>query len=230
MSFGGVRVDETNPTDGFPGQSMLTGLVGNALGICHGEFDVLSELQTSIVQGSRIDVPGQRLVDYQTVDLGQRFMKSGWTTWGKAESREGGKSAREGTHQRWRHYWADRVVTVALTVKSGASIGLDQLQGALRAPARTLFIGRKPCLPATRILQASIEAENVLSALQAVPLSTRCTQSTVMAQWPVHDGSGHGARITRVTDERDWSNQIHVGRRKVYQGELTIDAREGETA
>lgn len=222
MSFGAVCVDETNPTRAFPGLSMLTGLLGNALGLDHSEAEKLSDLQRHLEFAARVDVEGTRLVDYQTVDLGQEFMLGGWTTWGRAEGRGGAKSAAEGTHQRWRHYWADRVVTIAVGVRQGARTSLDQIREALRTPARTLWFGRKTCLPSGPILRASIEAESLLAALEGYPLSARAESQQVAAQWPSCEPKRDAARLVHVSDERDWRNQIHVGRRQVHEGRIAV--------
>lgn len=227
MSFGGVRVDETNPTNSFPGQSMLTGLIGNALGLRHEQAAQLMDLQDHLSYAARIDVEGSRLIDYQTVDLGQEFMRSGWTTWGQAEGRKGGAEARLGTHLRWRHYWADRVVTLSLTIASSSSFSLDSIRHALSAPARTLFIGRKPCVPSAPILRTALEAEDALQALESYPLSGRSTKARVAAQWPKNCKEREHARLIYTSDERDWHNQVHVGRRQVYQGQIDVPLAQG---
>ncbi len=227
MSFGGVRVDETNPTNTFPGQSMLTGLIANALGLRHEQADLLADLQEHMAYAARVDVEGKQIVDYQTVDLGQEFMRSGWTTWGHSEGRAGGTAARLGTHQRWRHYWADRVVTVSLSISSSSSFSLDEVQHALSFPARTLFLGRKPCIPSVPILQKKVDAKDLVEALQSFPLSERATKSRVLAQWPKSCGEKKSARLVYTSDERDWHNQIHVGRRKVYQGQIDVAPQQG---
>lgn len=66
-----------------------------------------------------------------------------WTTRGSKEDRRGGEGS-SGTHIRYRHYHADRVQIVALTlVPSDPAPTLDDLENALKHPARPLFLGRK---------------------------------------------------------------------------------------
>lgn len=106
MSFGAPAVDNRRVIQEMPALSQVVGLLGNALGYDHADGDALSRLQTRLRLGSRADRPGEALVDYQTVDLGQDFLSEpGWTTRGKPEVRGGGFS--KGTHIRYRHFWAD---------------------------------------------------------------------------------------------------------------------------
>jgi len=154
MSFGGPIVDNHGIIQTYPALSMICGLLANALGYDHYEFADLQRLQERLQYACRQDRPGTRLRDYQTVDLGQEFMSDdlAWTTWGSLERRKGG-TASSGTQIRYRDYWADAMYTVALTLDPlDESPTIDDLEQALRTPERPLFIGRKPCLPAERLL------------------------------------------------------------------------------
>jgi len=233
MSFGGVMVDQHGPTDRFPGVAMLTGLLANALGYRHGEFDRLQALQGRIRYAARWDLEPEPVVDYHTVDLGQPKMigyadknkrgdpKGGWTTRGHVEWRDGG-DAREGTHQRYRHYWANGVMTLALTLAGEGDPNLDELETALRQPARPLFLGRKTCLPAAPVLLARIQAANVLDALCGAPAHPRMTATgeTLAACWPADITGGIHARTVSRYDQRTWRNQIHAGRREQHEGRI----------
>ncbi|MFB6263814.1 MAG: type I-E CRISPR-associated protein Cas5/CasD, partial [Bradymonadaceae bacterium] len=135
MSFGGAIVDNRGEIRPYPALSMMTGMIGNALGFEHREFDRLERLQSRIRHASRQDRRGERIEDYQTVDLGQDFMDDSraWTTDGKLEERGGASGG--GTHIRRRDYWADAIHTVALTLKpSDASPTLGDVAGALEMP------------------------------------------------------------------------------------------------
>ena len=88
MSFGSAVVDHHGFTDVFPAVSMLTGMIGNALGWHHDSFDLLQSLQTRIDFAARWDVRPRKAVDYHTVDLNSPKMTApGWTTRGEAEHR-----------------------------------------------------------------------------------------------------------------------------------------------
>ena len=121
MSFGGVMVDQHGPTERFPGLSLLAGLFANALGFHHGDADKLEALQARIEYAARWDVAPKPLLDYHTVDLGQpKMCEPGWTTRGEPEHREGG-TAKFGTHIRYRHYWANGVMTLAVVLNANAA-------------------------------------------------------------------------------------------------------------
>ena len=225
MSFGDVIVDQHNVTDRFPRLSLLTGLFGNALGYRHGDAEALDRLQARLEFAARWDVEPTALVDYHTVDLGQPKMAGkGWTTWGMPEHREGGPDARLGTHIRYRHYWANGVMTVAVTLNGEDAPTRGDLAEALRAPARPLFLGRKTCLPAAPLLRGVSDAPDVLAALRAAPPEPapgrRLAAAPRSACWPVHLGPELPGQVVAIYDQRDWRNQIHTGRRLRREGVL----------
>lgn len=223
MSFGGVVVDQLNPTWRFPGKSMLVGLLANALGWDHRDTEKLQALQNRLRFAARWDAEPTPLTDYQTVDLGQEFLiATGWTTRGRREDRKGGTAA-TGTHQRWRDYWANGVVTVALALEGEGEPSLDALEHALRVPARPLFIGRKPCLPAAPLLIGRREAEGMRAALAKEPLADigpRKRPNPIPALWPLDEGTG--ADTGERFDTRDWRNNIHLGAERYAVGSLEL--------
>ncbi|WP_269497332.1 type I-E CRISPR-associated protein Cas5/CasD [Castellaniella sp. S9] len=224
MSFGAVVVDQYNPTWRFPGKSMLAGLLGNALGWDHRDVERLQALQRRLRFAVRWDAEPELLTDYQTVDLGQHFLvDTGWTTEGGREDRGKG-SATRGTHIRERDYWANGVATAALTLESGDGMpNLDEVEHALRFPARPLFIGRKPCLPAAPVLFGRRDAAGVKAALLAEPLADiggRRRPARIQALWPLIEG--RGVETEERYDLRDWSNNIHRGAERYAVGFLEI--------
>jgi len=235
MSFGGVMVDQHGPTDRFPGLSLLTGLLGNALGWRHGDAAALGQLQGRIEFAARWDQTPEPLLDYHTVDLGQAKMigyadpakkteHGGWTTRGAPEHRAGGDSAKYGTHIRYRHYWANGVMTVTLTLTGDGPPTVADLALALRTPARPLFLGRKTCLPSTPLLLGTTAAPDVLTALRQVKRAqrpgTRHTQDPMEACWPAHLEAQGASREITLYDRRDWHNQIHAGQRHRREGPI----------
>ncbi len=223
MSFGTVLVDQHGFIDRFPGVSMLCGLIANALGWHHKEFDLLQTLQSRISYAARWDVHPERTVDYHTVDLGQPKMREeGWTTQGEPEHRAGGPDARFGTHQRYRHYWADGLMTVALSLTGEGTPSLDDVVHALRYPARPLFLGRKTCLPSRPLLDPQspiVEGDDLLSILIKIPIWERGdSRDDFEACWPAELESSQRAHIRRVYDLRDWHNQLPTGSRLRAEG------------
>lgn len=221
MSFGGTTVDNIGVTDDHPGTSMLTGLFGNALGYRHGDSVRLQRLQARIRHAARADRAGQRFVDYQTVDLGQAaLLGTGWTTRGFVEERAGAFS--EGTSIRHRHYLADAVYTVVLTVVPAEETPtLGDLARALQSPARPLFIGRKPCLPAGPIYLRTERAPDLEAAIRMVPLVPGRADTGAVRLWLPGQGDGGDGRTRFVRDQRDWANQVHTGDRLVRVDELS---------
>jgi CRISPR system Cascade subunit CasD len=234
MSFGGVMVDQHGPTDRFPGLSLLAGLLGNALGLRHGAA-ALETLQGRIEYAARWDLSPEPepLLDYHTVDLGQDKMlgyadpkkkaeHGGWTTRGAPEHRAGGDSARYGTHIRYRHYWANGVMTLAVGLTDTETPTVADLAAAMDTPARPLFLGRKTCLPAAPVLLGCSEAPDVLTALRRVPRARRPAQPAgpgkMEACWPAHLGGSTASRELTNYDRRDWYNQIHAGQRRSREG------------
>lgn len=209
MSFGAVAVDANRGAGDHPTRSMLTGLLGNALGWTHGETERLARLQERLVLGSRCDVPGTVLEDFHTVGLDQDFLQAGWTTWGAAEGREGG-SASTGTHIRHREYLVGARWTVLVGLDpADESPTLDDLVQALLEPARPLFLGRKTCLPSRPLLGA---APTFVEG--ALPDLLRVGQGVVW--YPaadVDDALPRGGQYVPVRDTRDWANQRMEGLR-----------------
>lgn len=229
MSFGAPIVDNQGEIQPYPALSMMTGLLGNALGVDHSEFDRLERLQERLRYGSRQDRRGRQIQDYQTVDLSKPYMDDdrAWTTYHHRESRAGG-SASGGTHIRYRDYWADAVHTVAATLDPpDESPTLDDLESAVKHPARPLFLGRKPCLPADSLFAGRMQVDTLPDALVQAPLHDRAADGpTYPAWWPTHpDAKGPSDESPLdedlrepVTDRRDWHNQIHVGERWIVNG------------
>lgn len=245
MSFGGVLVDAHGPTDDFPGLCLITGLAANALGYQHREHERLGRLQERLRLASRCDQPGTRMQDFHTVDLGDRagphevvagqpyqvkstrphLAHGGWTTRGRAEHREGKPDARFGTHIRARHYHADRIQVVALSLEPAEETPtLTDLCAAFAQPARPLFLGRKTCLPSRPLLAGTLEAASLREALARWPRHPRSpTDTPLPAWWPARESTPEETpeREWAVVDCRDWRNQLVTGRRLVHQGRVT---------
>lgn len=224
ISFGGVLDESANPTERFPGRSLLTGLIGNALGLDHRDVQALQSLQTRLRHAARWDAEPELLIDYQTVDFSRPlFQGTGWTTRGRREERKGG-SASNGTHQRYRHYWANGVCTIALALDPGEP-SLGVVEQALLTPSRPLFLGRKTCLPAGPLCLGRREAPSLRSVLAAEPLAdigARRRPARISALWPADEAAG--AQSLRVDDLREWTGNLHRGSSDYAMGFLELKA------
>jgi CRISPR system Cascade subunit CasD len=223
MSFGGVKVDQHNKTDRFPGLSLMAGLIANALGYVHAEMEKIQRLQDRLFLASRWDIVPVPIVDYQTVDLGQEKMRdAGWTTRGAAEHRDGG-TAKVGIHQRYRHYLANGVLTAVIALPDKELPDIFAVERALLRPVRPLFIGRKTCLPSSRMLVGRTSGENVLTMLETVGRASRsanANDAAMPASWPAGLTSERPEQVRQVYDLRNWSSQLHMGSRFVAEDRI----------
>jgi CRISPR system Cascade subunit CasD len=228
LSFGGVAIDHLGVTREFPAQSMLTGLIGNALGWDRMERKKHQRLQDAMVFAARIDHDdgSGKLIDVQNANLAKN--DRGWTARGEPEGRDGDSYG--GPHRRYREYHADRrvVVVCGLDVNLSQDVpSLEMIAVALDRPARPLFVGRKPCIPSAPILVPGfVEAPNAHDALCRVG-SANGELRKMRAIWPCGDGPEDGAGVDNVhdlPDVRNWVTGLHCGVRKVVDG--TVSARE----
>lgn len=207
LAFGGEAVDSRGVVTDFPGSSMLTGLLANALGWRRTDRDRLQRLQERLNFAARIDREGSRLTDFQTAQIAKD--DEGWTTSGAPEGRGGNAATYQSPHIRRRDYDADKQVLIALALdEANESPTLDELAAALRQPARPLFLGRKPCLPERPIFEAILEADDLISAF---PFARIPTRMILAADGPVlpHD------ERRQVSDQRSWRTGVHGGQRTV---------------
>ena len=237
MAFGGETIDNLGVVRPFPAASMLTGLFANALGWRRIERERHERLQDRLVFAARIDrepAGGYAMTDFQTAQLGAN--DRGWTTHGKPEGRAGGAATYNAPHLRYRDYYADMRVTVALRLDPHPNLPpargkgqmeeptLDALAAALDEPARPLFIGRKPCLPSARLFGGFECGSDALAALLAVPLADDTDGGRdVRMQWSARDVAKRPEvasvdRETMLTDERNWVSGLHGGGRRVVEG------------
>ena len=222
MSFGGETIDNYGVIRWFPAASMITGLLANAMGWRRTELALHQRLQNRLVFAARIDREpgsGSKIRDFQTAQLSKD--DKGWTTRGHPEGRAGGANTYEAPHLRYRDYFADMCVTVAIRLEpDDQPPTLDDLAQALQEPARPLFIGRKPCLPSNPLFNGLMEAENSLQALLDLPLEEDGLHASVRLLWSEGEAvqSVTPNRDYMLTDQRNWVSGLHGGGRHVFEG------------
>lgn len=209
MSFGAVAVDQVGPTARWPGASMLTGLIGNALGWDWDDRAAHQALQERLRFGAMEMQVGDQLTDTQNAQLGKG--DRGWTTRGAPEGRTG--ASYDAPHRRRRDYLidADYMVVLAFDPPERAPT-LDAVAAALDHPARPLFIGRKSCLPAQPLNAGEVRGATVFDALGALD-----RDGPRSAAWPGGEGPP-GTRALDVADRRVWSSGLHGGTRVIIEG------------
>ncbi|WP_244849711.1 type I-E CRISPR-associated protein Cas5/CasD [Caballeronia sp. SL2Y3] len=218
VAFGGEAIDRYGVIRDFPALSMITGMIANALGWDRGECGKHDRLQTRLLMGTRLDNSGERLCDFQTAQISRK--DSGWTWRGIPESRDGGEDTYKSPHLRYRDYHAGLDALVALRLEpADESPTLADIARALDRPQRPLFIGRKPCLPSTRVFAGFIDAEHVLDALLRAPLPPGTPDDAFRIQWPKDEGTVPEGKTEAldVCDERNWTSGVHGGWRPVLE-------------
>ena len=256
-SFGGDVVDNRGVVRDFPAKSMLAGMIGNSLGLERSDAGALDALQASIVHAAAKVRPGHRARDYQTARLFEN--ESGWTHQGLPEGRakspsfswdsryelERGERRKSLTHQRYRDHDADARTLVAFTLDPApSSTDIDEVENALRRPARPLFIGRKASIPSRPVLGERLEATSACAALATAMRDRGFVSARV--QW--HPASGPnadeerstipsptsppytivGTRELTIGDERRHASGVHGGTRVVMEGTLSLDGESSD--
>jgi len=218
MSFGTTAVDHRRPVQPWPATSMLTGLLGNALGWTALQTAALDGLQSRLRWAARIDRPGTPLNDFQTARLNAD--DKAWTTRGRIEERGGGENTYKAPHLRYRDYRADASVLVAVRLDPAENTPtLADIAIALDRPARPLFIGRKNCPPATRIAIGIVEAADAVAALDEAP-SAEADIPPEHAAVYFNEGASErttNLRVHMTSDERRFALDVHAGRQRVYE-------------
>lgn len=226
-AFGAEMVDARGPVRDWPGASLLTGLLANALGWHRGERARHQALQDRLRFAVRIDRGGSRIRDFQTAMLAKD--DKGWTTLGQPEGRKG--ATYDTPHIRERDVFADLAVSVSLALEPAAdSPDLDALAAALDRPARPLFLGRKPCLPARPILAGIVEATNPADALRQHPANTGDAAGDPDIILLAEGSAPPGCEDLFVTDERNWISGVHGGERRFLRAPASRLLGEGNGA
>jgi len=218
MSFGAPAVDDVSPAGDWPTRSMLTGLFGCALGYRKHHTKPLTRLQERLVYAARCDRVPKRMVDLQTARVGQGDMaEEQYTPYGWMSFRDA-QWLRTNPVMRRREYLVDGDFLVAVALHpADESPTVDELAAKLDRPEGVLSIGRRPCVPSTRLNAGIVEAESLLAALMT---SLPAKVDAVMAIWPESERAG--GRVVEVVEDRDWANDLHGGRRRMHEGRLSM--------
>lgn len=173
QAWGDVAYDVVRPTRAFPSRSGLAGLFASALGWTYRDGARTTALQDALWLAVREDRRGTPVTDYQTAELAT--VTSGWTRWGveerdignvvRTERVYGRAPRRTSTQQLWKQYLADASFLAAVGLRAGAPTTPDALAAALDRPARPIFLGRRACPPACRLLEGRADAPRPYDAL-----------------------------------------------------------------
>lgn len=218
MSFGDLdSSEELGPTMRHPGLSMIAGLIANALGHEHGESTLTQEIQDAMRMASLELTRGTIETDEQVASIAKD--DTGFTTTGAPMERGGHPYSYRGALRRWKDYISGGEIAVAVAFQS-KRINLDEVEQALRRPARPLFIGRRCCLPSAPLVIGRVTADSLVAALATLRAKER-PGLTCHARWDAQDQlteSGIHISDLIVADRRDWQSRIHGGERVAHEG------------
>lgn len=211
MSFGGPAVDQVGNTFQFPPKSMLTGLIGAALGLDRSEHTRLQQVQEGFSYGVREDRAGEVIEDFQTADLQTPWMTE---TWADGEYLTGNEvreteKPREILHK---EYIADAVYTIIL---APTGLSEERLLRAFRQPKWPLYVGRKGC-GAGPLRPAIIASDSLQEALRSADLHPAAEMKHRHRVWT------EGGDQRSIYGLRDWESRIHAGKQWIKEDTVDI--------
>jgi len=207
VAFQGPKIDGEPQGLPIPTPSLLTGMIGAALGLSRGSTEKLQALQDSLSLACVVHNPGVEIIDYQIADLSKPHMRGPmWASGTQVVTREG--SGIEGLRQQWRPYLADVDITSVVELQEHAPFGAPEILAALREPARPLFLGRTSCPPEREIAGEIIDASSLEDAAQQLAGARKSSLIYVPAdrtepQW--------GDLPFSIPGRRDWRANRHSG-------------------
>lgn len=172
QSWGDHTCEDLRSTYSFPTHSALVGIFGAAFGIkrteharlqavCSGfRYAVREDVrfrETEDWFGDKKQVPCRSyvLTDYHTIQPGKSRTASG-------------KIRKKGivTH---RQYICEACFTVVLELLDGCPFNIRELRHALSHPEYPIYLGRLCCLPVRPLYETVVKAQDILTAINAVP-------------------------------------------------------------
>ena len=182
----------------MPTKSGIVGLLGCAMGEERGS-QVLVELAQSITVAVRVDRPGAKFVDFQTVQ-------------GKPlKTADGGKRSNN-TILSPHAYLQDASFTVFIDTTPEWQ---QRIISALENPRWCMYLGRKNCVPSRPILADRMEAADLMEALKEYPAAERAGKTmTYECEHP----DSTAASIQRPDDLIGTNRQFQL--RRVWRGSV----------
>ena len=206
MALQGPRIDGEPQSLPIPTRSLLTGLIGSALGYTRSDHIKLQALQDNMRVGVVVHSSGVEVNDFQIADLGKRYMRGPmWSSGTSIAKREG--SQIEGLRPQQRPYRADADMTAVVELGAGSPVNPEQVVAALDQPARPLFIGRSSCPPASKLAGRLFDAQSLEAAVLEVARNHRgeiyLPAGAATPSW--------GDLPVSVPGSRDWTTYRHAG-------------------
>ncbi len=160
----GPKIDGIPQSLPIPARSMITGMIGSALGLRRSDHETLQAIQDTLRIAVVVHRTSGELTDYQTADLSKPYLKGPmWSSGRSVVERKG--IEKEGTRIQLRPYLMDVDMTVVVQLANDAPVTADKILHALDMPARPLGLGRMNCPPTARIAGEVLDAETLESAV-----------------------------------------------------------------
>lgn len=194
QSWGTWSIGDDRSTHDFPSRSGVLGLVACCLGITRAMRDELVRLHELCSVHVRVDRPGTLLVDDQTIQgLNEVRLRNGDTR----------ASNTRATIQSKRSYLADASFAVLVETDE---ITCARIAEALRYPRFLPFLGRKSCLPATRLYSGEVACatdreDAILALFSGVPSCER-SRGDGITEFYIDGEFDHPAKV-RTLSQRD---------------------------
>jgi CRISPR system Cascade subunit CasD len=205
VSLSGPRIDTKSDNLPIPTRSMITGMIGAALGLDYDNHDMLQKVQDTMRLAVVVHRAGTIERDYQTVRMGQPRM-IGPMRWHDGRrfgtmERAGGEPERTLTGER--PLTCDYDATVVVELLDGSPFDAGQILVALREPVYPVSIGQRSCLPSGPIAGVVLD---VTSLDEAVPLV-----GAGDVYLPAKRTGEFGDVYLSVPAGRDWRSRQHGG-------------------
>src|SRR5258708_1408852 len=129
MALQGPRIDGEPQSLPIPTRSLLTGLIGSALGYRRSDHGKLQNLQDNMRVGVVVHRGGVEMRDYQIADLGKSYLRGPmWSSGTSVAKREGSRT--EGLRPQQRPYRADADMTAIVELGVDSAVNADQIISA----------------------------------------------------------------------------------------------------
>lgn len=166
QAWGEHSFEGTRPSGNFPARSALLGLLGACLGIRRNESQRLQQLADSVLFAVRKDVRCRTMRNGKVLPLSVVKATDYHTVQNAREDYVGLKS--HDTIQTWREYLFDAAYTVAVWNTGNATVTLDSLEQAVKAPIFTPYLGRRSCPLSRPLFETKVTKDVVREAFDAV--------------------------------------------------------------
>jgi CRISPR system Cascade subunit CasD len=207
-SLSGPRIDTASDHLPIPSRSMITGIIGAALGLGYDQPEILQQVQNAMRLAVVVHREGRVIRDYQTVRMGLPHMIGPmWWYDGKRlgiMKREGGDPERTITGER--PLICDYDATIIIDLFPGSPFSAREILKALRTPVHPLCVGQRSCIPSLPIAGETLNTQSLSDAVSMVPPGTIYLPAECVTQ-----SSRFGDLYVSVPAGRDWTTREHGG-------------------